>query len=364
MNRLHIDQVQARQSGRSRLKTRLWREWCFYRAALRHLWKRLLLMLAILLAGGIAFRAMEPEKQLSLPKATYYTFSLIFGEPPEEFPESVLLQVMFFLVPVLGLTVIIEGIVDLAVLVGDRRRFERSWCATMAASLTNHIILIGLGKLGYRTYRLLHRLGEPIVVIERDAQCQFLDTIRRDGTPLLIGDARRNALLEDANIRHAKSIVLAADDDLANLEIALDARGMKPDIRVVLRMFDQNMADKIRQGFDIHIAMSQSAISAPAFAVAAIETSIVGSFVVGEQLIVMQRWEVRDDGPFAGKTVGQVMAEFGVGVTQHSPAGGGPIRLFPPPETVIQPKDVLLLQAPYQTIQRLRSRVPVLSHAG
>lgn len=310
---------------------------------------------AILLLGGLAFKTLEPEKQLSLPKAAYFTFSLIFGEPPEEFPESALLQVMFFLVPVLGLTVIIEGIVDLAVLVGDRRRFERSWCATMAASLTNHIIIVGLGKLGYRTYRILHQLGEPVVVIERNTQCQFLDTVRRNGTPLLIGDARREAMLKDANIQRAKSIVLAADDDLANLEIALDARKMVPDIRVVLRMFDQNMADKIREGFNIHIAMSQSAISAPAFAVSAIESSIVGSYVVGDQLIVMQRWEVQERGPFTEKSVGRVMTEFGVSVTQYSPASGGSPRLFPPPDTLLQPKDHLLVQAPYETIQKLRA---------
>lgn len=313
-------------------------------------------MAAILLGGGFAFIHLEPEKNHTLPRATYYAWSLVFGEAPEEFPESPWLQAVFFLMPVLGLTVIIEGIVDLAVLVGDRRRFERNWCATMASSLTNHIILVGLGKLGYRTYRLLHQLGEPVVVIERNTECQFIDTVRRNGTPLLIGDARRAALLQDANIRDAKSILLAADDDLANLEIALDARKLVPDIRVVLRMFDQNMADKIREGFNIHVAMSQSAISAPAFAVAAIESSIVGSFVIGDQLIVMQRWEVSEVGPFAGLTVGQIMADHHINVTQHMPAGGLPIRLFPPPDTLINPDDRLLIQAPYETIQALKTQ--------
>lgn len=323
---------------------------------MRHLWKRLALIAAILVLGGLAFQTLEPEKNLSLPKASYFTFSLIFGEPPEEFPDSIPLQVMFFLIPVLGLTVIIEGIVDLAVLVGDRRRFERSWCATMAASYTNHIIIVGLGKLGYRTYRLLHQLGEPVVVIERDDKCQFIDTVRRNGSPLLIGDARREALLQDANLKNARSIILAADDDLANLEIALDARKLVPDIRVVMRMFDQNMADKIREGFNIHVAMSQSAISAPAFAVAAIESSIVGSFVIGDQLIVMQRWEVTENGPFAGKSVGQIMSDHHINVTQHMPAGGAPIRLFPTPDTVINVEDRLLIQAPYEKIAALKAQ--------
>ena len=88
-------------------------------------------------------------------------------------------------------------------------------------------------------------------------------------------------------------IILATDDDLANLEVALDARRINPGIRVVLRMFDQNMADKIRDGFNIYTAMSQSAISAPAFATAALDRAIVNSFMVNDALIVMQRWIVR-----------------------------------------------------------------------
>ena len=72
---------------------------------------------------------------------------------------------------------------------------------------------------------------------------------------------------------------------------------MQPGIRVVLRMFDQNMADKIREGFNIHIAMSQSAMSAPAFAGAAIDRSIMNSYAMGDQYVVMQRWVVREGEP-------------------------------------------------------------------
>lgn len=354
MNRQQVSLFQPSLRRQHPLRSRWRREWCFVRAAAKHLRNRVLLMMVILLGGGLAFKYLEPEKGHSLQKATYYTWSLVFGEPPEEFPESPFLQALFFLVPVLGLTVIIEGIVDLSLMLRDRRRYERSWCIMMAESLSRHIVLVGLGKLGFKTYRVLHQLGEPIVVIERNPESQFLEEVRRDGTPVLVGDARREALLNDANIARAKSVILATDDDLANLEIALDARKLAPDIRVVLRMFDQNMADKIREGFGLHIAMSQSAISAPAFAVAAIESSIVGSFIVGDQLIVMQRWEVREGGRLANKSVGQVIGDHGISVIEHRPGGRSPARLFPPPATMLNPGDELLIQAPFHTIDTLR----------
>jgi Trk K+ transport system NAD-binding subunit len=265
---------------------------------------------------------------------------------------------LFFVVPILGLTVIIEGIVDFSLLLRDRRRCERSWCKIMAQSLSDHVVLIGLGRLGYRVFHLLRRLGEHVVVIERDGDNEFLEDVRRDGAPLFIGDARREALLSDANVQKCKSVVLATNDDLANLEIALDARRIAPTVRIVLRMFDQNMADKIRDGFNIHLAMSQSAISAPAFATAAIESAIVNSMVVGDQLVVMQRWHVRPGGPMCGKTVAEVLQELGCGVVERRPVGA-PGRLFPPADTRLVDGDELIVQGPFDKLTALSRKTAV-----
>jgi Trk K+ transport system NAD-binding subunit len=310
-------------------------------------------MLLILLVGAGSFRILHPHEVDSLPKALYYTWALIFGEPPDEFPSAPVLQLLFFLLPVLGLIIILEGIIEFSLMLRDRRQNERSWCSVMAAELSNHVIVVGLGKLGYRSYRLLRRLGEAIVVIEHNAGNQFLGDVRRDGCPLFIGDARRETLLEEANAAQAKSIIVATNNDLSNLEIALDARRINPDIRLVLRLFDQNMADKIREGFNIQIAMSQSAISAPAFVMAAVDSSIVSSFVVGGQLVVMQRWIVRCDGPLCGKSIARVTRDWRVGVVERR-TDGGPPDLMPAPNTKLREGDELLVQGTFETLNELR----------
>jgi Trk K+ transport system NAD-binding subunit len=299
------------------------------------------------------FIKLEPEKGLGLAEATYYTFSLIFGEPPEEFPRHVLLRVLFFIVPLLGLTVIIEGVVDFALILRDRRRFEKRWCVMLASSFRDHVVLVGFGRLGYRVFSTLRRLGEAVVVIERDADNQFLEDVRRDGSPLLIGDARREALLVDAGIARARAIILATNDDMANLETALDARRLNQEIRVVLRMFDQQVADKVRDGFNIHLAMSPSAISAPTFATCALAPATVNSFIVGDTLVAMQRWLVRGEGPLCGKTVATVTREFGIGVVEHRRGAAAP-TVCPDPDTALEAGDGLMLQGPLESLQRLR----------
>lgn len=341
-----------RRSGQG---SRLWAEWCFLRVCLRHFRMRLAIMMLVLVGGAAMFLALEPEKGHSFVQAMHMTFLLIFGEPPEEFPKVLPLQLLFFVIPVIGITVIIEGIIDFALILRDRRKFERSWTTMLASAMHDHVILVGLGRLGYRTFLTLRRLGEPVVVIERDPTNQFLEDVRRDGSPLLIGDARREALLEDANIGRARSIILATDDDLANLETAMDARKLNGEVRVVLRLFDQNLADKVRDGFAIDLAMSQSALSAPTFASCAVAPSTINSVIVEGEMLAMQRWLVRGGGPLDGKTVGCVLREFSMSVVHHEQPGA-PKRLMPPPETVLAPGDGLLLQGRIRDLERLRAR--------
>src|SRR5690554_5175829 len=98
-----IDQLEVSRDQRtSRAGSRLWREWCFLLVAFRHFRVRFAVMVGILLAGGSMFLIFEPEKNHTLPRAIFYAWSLIFGEPPEEFPQSVVLRAMFFIMPILG----------------------------------------------------------------------------------------------------------------------------------------------------------------------------------------------------------------------------------------------------------------------
>lgn len=309
----------------------------------------------VLCGGGLAFHWLERRRSLSPLEGVYYAWSLVFGEPPEAFPESLPLQILFFVIPTLGLTVIVEGLLQLSQLVQERKQNEQGWSVIMAASLRDHIVLVGLGRLGFRVFELLRELGEPVVVIEAEPRNQFLDAVRRDGSPLFVGDARREALLEEANLPQARCIIVASDNDLANLEIALDARRVASHIRVVLRMFDQNLANKLREALGIRVAMSQSALSAPAFTVAALDPSILNSFIRDGHLIVVRQVAVQPGDGLSGKTVGEVTTHHRVGVIEQR-RGDDPAALFPSPDLGLLPGDELLLQGRFEDVEALVPR--------
>ena len=77
--------------------------------------------------------------------------------------------------------------------------------------------------------------------------------------------------LREAGVERAAVIVLTGDDDLGNLNTALAASELNPAIRVVIRMFDQELGAHIPDLFPDAVALSSSALAAPGFVSAAID---------------------------------------------------------------------------------------------
>lgn len=344
-----IETLRVRRQSLGGLRWKLFREWCLLRALARRLSFRLALLLGIIGLGGLVFFLNRADAGTGLLDAVYVAFGLIFGDHPAQLPKSFTLRVMHFLLPVLGLGVVLEGIVEMAAVIRDRRMNERSWSTVMAHSLNGHVILVGLGRVGFRIYRTLFRLGIPVVIIDSDDTAEFLAEARRDGSPILIGDARREALLVEAGLAKARALIVATNNDLVNLEVSLDARRRNPDIRVVMRMFDQNMADKVQGGFDIRAVLSTAALAAPTFAAAAIVQDVLSTTVIGSQLLVTVKAVLSETDPWCGCTLAEVTQKHRLNMLGHARAGAE-VDVFPPLETRLLAGDELVVQGLYDEL--------------
>jgi Trk K+ transport system NAD-binding subunit len=352
-----LERLQVRRRGFATLRWRLFREWCLVRALTRRLRSRILLLASILLLGGVCFYVVPEGGHGRLLDAIYTAFGLVFGDHPAELPKHWLLIAMHFVLPVVGLGVVLEGIVEIAAVFRDRQNNERAWSIVMTESLSDHVILVGMGRVGYRTYVTLKRLSIPVVVIDQDEKAEFLSDARRDGTPILCGDARREALLSEAGIDRARAVILATNQDLVNLEVALDARQKRPDIRVVMRMFDQNMADKVHAGFDIRAVLSTAALAAPTFATAALVGNVIATTVLDDQLLVTVRIRLDSHDRWCGRSIAAVTANRRLcvlGVRRNA----GEMELFPTPEAVIGSGDELIVQGLYDELVTLAVASP------
>ncbi|MBY0460576.1 MAG: NAD-binding protein, partial [Gemmataceae bacterium] len=129
-----------------------------------------------------------------------------------------------------------------------------------------HIVICGLGNVGYRLVQELTAMGERVVAIDKAADGPFLGTVRRMGVPVFVGDATVPEVLRQARAEFAKSVVAATDSELGNIEIALLVREFNPKQRVVVRLTDPDFAEAVREAADIRHAISAPALAAPAFA--------------------------------------------------------------------------------------------------
>jgi Trk K+ transport system NAD-binding subunit len=127
---------------------------------------------------------------------------------------------------------------------------------------------------------------------------------------VVIADTRSPETLLALNTAQAKCVVISTDDDAANLETALNARALNPAIRVVLRLFDADLASRVERAFNIHISRSVSALAGPRFAAAAIARRVTATIPISPRVLIVAQTTIEQDSPAEGKTVSELEAGF------------------------------------------------------
>lgn len=301
------------------------------------------------LVGALVLRfTYDSVHPLGWGRAFGVAFGLMFFEIATDFPEHLLSQAVFVLWPLLGLALVVNGVVQFGTALFNRRERREAWQVAVASTFRNHIVVCGLGKLGYSIVLQLLQMKQEVVGIERNPEGPFVEPLQKEGVPTLVGDARQEGVLEKAGVRAASAIIACTESDLANLEIALDAREMNPGIKVVLRMFDQQLAERVRRGFGIRTAFSTASLAAPAFAAAATRAPVEYSFYVDDVLLNVSQVTVAAGSPLVGQSIADVEREMDLSVILHRGAAG--VDLHPPDDLVLAAGDEIVVSATLEAL--------------
>jgi Trk K+ transport system NAD-binding subunit len=339
---------------RHQWKRYLLANWRDIRVLLRQFYVPLLLFMASVLLGGLIFDLLYRHADipgLTYSEAAYAIFLMIFFGSSIPFPEDWYLQVFFFLMPIIGLGLIVQGIINFGVMLFNKSAREDEWQVAVASTYKDHVIVAGLGRLGFRTVQQLLAHGEEIVGIEIDSESEFVRRVLDWKVPIIFGNATRPDVQEQAGMGRASAIVTCTEDDMTNLEISLVAREIQEDIRVVLRMFDHDMAQKVAQGFGIHTAFSTSALAAPAFASAATRSDISHAFYVGDRLLNVSEMTIQPGSKLAGRRVCDLEGELDFSLILHN--RDGQVDLHPAPDITLQPGDQICVFASLELLSKL-----------
>lgn len=176
------------------------------------------------------------------------------------------------------------------------------------------VVVCGLGHVGYRVARLLLRLGVPVAVLGLEVRPDRARAIGELGGKVERGDARDEAALGLVGIAEAGALVAATNADLANLEVALDARRARADLRLVLRVFDRELARSIEQSLGKARAMGVSALSAPIMAFGALGRDVTSAFSLGDEALLLGNLVVREGSALLGLRPREIRERFSLGV--------------------------------------------------
>ena len=156
------------------------------------------------------------------------------------------------------------------------------------------IIVCGLGRTGYKIFCLLKQQSAAVVAIsDRQMVCEYQSDI-------IIGDPCSPKTLLQAGLPDAETLVLAIDNDALNLEILTRARIINPKIRIVNRLFNETLGERLDQTLPAHVSMSVASLAAPIFSFAALGNKAIGQLQLFDRLWPIQEIIIEENHPWWG----------------------------------------------------------------
>jgi Trk K+ transport system NAD-binding subunit len=297
-------------------------------------------LLVVLLVAGTALYARLSGK--SWGNAVYLTVLDAAGAAQadtELHPAEKIVQSMITVVGIAIIPVVTAAVVDALVtarLTGGAGRPRR---------ISGHVVLVGLGNVGARVLTQLHDVGVPVVAVENDENARGVPRARRAGIPVVIGDASREEILREARLNTSRALVAVTNNDVTNLEAALHGRAMRADLRVVLRLFDDDLAKRVEETFSIDVSRSVSFLAAPAFAAAMLQRQVLATIPVGRRVLLVAEIPIPADCPLVGRPVRSVSSVTRSRVIALQPRGSEQLELPAPPDHLLVSGDRLVAVA-------------------
>ncbi|MFT3879811.1 MAG: NAD-binding protein [Gemmatales bacterium] len=169
------------------------------------------------------------------------------------------------------------------------------------------VILCGLGRIGWPVLGYLRALGWKVVAIDRECS---LDDPRLQGVELIRGNFRDPVTLKKAGLDQARGVILSANDDLANLAATLEIRRLNAQVRIIVRLFNENLVAKLGQTVANVNALSSSRLAGPLLASTSLSGEVLSRFTCQNDEWQIERIAIEENSTLAGRTIADLGNEY------------------------------------------------------
>lgn len=304
----------------------------------------------LLIIGTLLFDQFYPNT--SFMSAFYATATLLLGgyadlfgdfEPIESIPWWLQLFALILTLAGTAFVGVLYALLTEALL-SSKFEFTKSRPPVPEA---NHIVIIGLGRIGRKVASFLQEFRQPIVGVSLNLD---FDRSILPEMPLIVGNL--DDALAKAHLNSAKSVVVATDDEMLNLEIALMAKTANPDNHLVIRTYGQDLTNHLGQLLPNADILEAYALAAEAFAGAALGENIISIFRLENQNILVTEYTIEANDTLNNLLIAEVAYGYGVEVISYQKPGQN-IVLMPPEDIFLAVGDRLVVLATVEGLQRI-----------
>ncbi|RKE39454.1 voltage-gated potassium channel [Paraburkholderia sp. BL23I1N1] len=140
-----------------------------------------------------------------------------------------------------------------------QRVIEEFRMGRLQKQLRDHVVVCGYGLTGSVAVRELLESGvDPGSIVVIDQQEAALEAATALGVTGLLGDPSRESVLQQAQVRAAKAVIIAVSDDPTAILLTLSVRSIAPSTKVVVRIQEHVFQRQLRQaGADVIVSSTK-----------------------------------------------------------------------------------------------------------
>ena len=222
----------------------------------------------------------------------------------------------------------------------QERRVQR-----MIDSYANHYIVCGFGRVGRQVVRDLREAGASFVVVDPNPENREL--ARELDVPYVESEPADDEVLRSVGIERAQAVIASVDSDAENIFIALTARELRADIRIIARASIEESEKKLlRAGADRVVSPYKT--SGTEMARMALHPQV--GAVLEMAGLRMEEIEVEPPCEAEGKTIDEVRGRSVIVALRRST---GQVEAQPAPETAIRAGDMIVALGEPAALERL-----------
>jgi trk system potassium uptake protein TrkA len=210
-------------------------------------------------------------------------------------------------------------------------------------------IIVGYGRVGARTARILHEEGHPVVVVENDPD--KVERAREAGFDVVEGDGKNESVLERAGVEDAAAIAGLTGDP--NVDFAACMAGKEYGCRVVMRIsedYREEIYDQYAEDVDELVYPERLGAAGAKTALLGGNFNAIGELTEGLRLTTVT---IPAGAPVVGRKVNDIgLGDFGR-IYAHG-RGREPMTI-PLPGTAIEPGDHIALVVEQDGLDRTKA---------